>query len=301
MTSESQLLARIYERSRDLASSFGEIVVGPGDDAAVVRAPGGDVLVITTDQLVEGRHYAPETPVDRVARKAIARAISDIAAMGGAPAWGLATGVLPDGYAHGDELCASLARWAEHWRCPLIGGDLAFGSERLVLSVTVIGRMESGHPPVLRSGAKPGDELRLTGPVGASLPSGWHLEFEPRLEQGRAASKAGARVHAMIDLSDGLGRDAGRVARASGVILEIDASAIPLRDPALDWNQACSDGEDYELLMAIAPGPESATAARPHRIGVARACEPGEAPGVYVVDQAGTRHDAAAMGWDHGA
>jgi len=297
MASESELLAGIYERSRDLASSFGEILLGPGDDAAVVRTPRGDTLLLTTDQLVEGRHYDPETPVDLIARKAIARAVSDIAAMGGSPAWSLATGLLPDGYPHGDELCAALAKWATHWGCPLIGGDLAFGPDRLVLSLTVVGAMEQDHQPLLRSGARPGDELRVTGPIGASLESGWHLQFEPRLAAGRAASSAHAGVHAMIDLSDGLGRDAGRVARASRVVLEIDATAIPLRDGARDWRRACADGEDYELLMAVAPDAQA-----PHStpIGLVRARRTGEHPRAVVIDDSGARHDASEMGWNHG-
>ena len=98
---ESDLLQHIARRSADLhglSGAFGEIVTGPGDDCAVVRTAAGDLLLITVDQVVEGRHFAPDMPLDLIARKAVARSVSDIAAMGGVPAWGLATGLLPSGY-----------------------------------------------------------------------------------------------------------------------------------------------------------------------------------------------------------
>lgn len=302
---EGELLEHIYTRSAGLEIPGGEIVVGPGDDCAVVRTPAGGELLITVDQLVEGRHAAPGTPVDLIARKAVARSISDIAAMGGTPCWALATGLLPDGFAEGDELFDALASWARHWGAPLIGGDLASGGRSpedgwvrtpLSLTVTVAGRMEPGVRPLLRRGARPGDAVWVTGPIGGSLDSGRHLRFEPRLEAGRAAAGSG-RVTAAIDLSDGLGLDAGRVARASGVRLELDAGSIPLHADAVSagegWREAIGSGEDHELLFCGVPGPGDTP------IGRARACEPGEAPGVTVIGPDGDRLDAGERGWQH--
>jgi len=290
---ESHLLNLIESRSRGLALAGAELLVGPGDDAAVVRPLGGDRLVLTVDQLVEGRHYEQGTALDLVARKAVARSVSDIAAMGAVPVWAMATGLLPEGYAHGDELFAALHRWANRFGCPLIGGDIAAGPGPMALTVTVCGQMEDGHEPKLRSGAKAGDEIWITGPVGNSLASGWHLNFEPRVNVGRAAS-ALEGVHAMIDLSDGLGRDAGRVGKASGVTLEIEAAKIPLRQGARDWRTAIGDGEDYELLV-VGEGLAGKLEGLIGPIGVMREGE----PGAVVIDETGQRLDVSGLGWDH--
>ena len=315
---ESDLLAHIFHLAGGINAGAGDVVVGPGDDCAVVRTPGGDVLLLTVDQVVEGRHFDPGTPIDLVARKAVARSISDIAAMGGEPAWGLAAGLLPDGFEQGKELTEGLHKWGRHWGCPIVGGDIAFGPGPLSITVTVVGRMGAMEKepelalgarrgePVLRSGARVGDELWVTGQVGGSLESGWHLRFEPRIEAGRVGAASG-RVHAMIDLSDGLGRDAARVGVASGVRLEIEAARLPVSHHARDWAQAVSEGEDHELLMAIHPrhpeieGPPLELAPPLlGPIGVVRACGPGEAPGATIIDPYGKPHDAAGLGWDHG-
>lgn len=108
---ESDLLAHIYHLAGGINAASGDVLVGPGDSFAVVRTPSGDVLLLTVDQVVEGRHFEPATPIDLIARKAIARSISDIAAMGGQPAWGLAGTELSDGYQHRHELSEALHRW----------------------------------------------------------------------------------------------------------------------------------------------------------------------------------------------
>ncbi|MEZ6164121.1 MAG: thiamine-phosphate kinase [Phycisphaerales bacterium] len=188
---ESRLHDHIYARSGSLSLTNGELLVGPGDDCAVLRTPSGDLQLLTVDQLVEGRHFEPGTDLDLIARKAIARSVSDIAAMGGQPAWALATGVLPQGYAHADALFDAMHRWGNHWHCPLVGGDIASHASPdhpLTLTVTVGGTMPLGSMPVLRSGAKPGDLLYVTGQIGGSFESGWHLRFEPRVEVGQWAS-----------------------------------------------------------------------------------------------------------------
>ncbi len=258
------------------------------------------------DQLVEGRHYTPDTDLDLIARKAVARSVSDIAAMGGTPAWAMATGVLPKGFARANELFDALARWAKHWSCPLVGGDIASHSapdHPLTLTVTVAGTVPTGHRPVLRSGARPGDLVWLTGPIGGSFASGRHLSFEPRVEQGLLASRTGSGVTAMIDLSDGLGRDADRIARASGVLIEIDAAAIPLHPdtPAPpNWRAAAAEGEDYELLLTSPTPPTPPTPGIPNilgPIGRVRAAN-NEPPAAFFLDQ-GTAHPAQSLGWDH--
>lgn len=300
---ESELHTHIYARSANLTlGGSNTLATGPGDDSAVVCSPDGSLTLLTVDQLVEGRHFICDTPIDLIARKAIARSVSDIAAMGGVPSWSLATGVLPKDYPHADELFDALSRWAKHWHCPLIGGDIAsHGStdHPLTLSITVGGQMQQGTSPVLRSGAKPGDLVYVSGALGDSFKSNHHLEFEPRLALGQWASAHNA--HAMMDLSDGLGRDAHRVAQASNVRIELDATKLALNPGCANWQQAASEGEDYELLLVLDPATDltTAPAALLGPIGSVCACAANEKPGTTIVDPGGVFHDAQDLGWDH--
>ena len=299
---ESRLHDHIYARSGSLSLTNGELLVGPGDDCAVLSTPSGDLQLLTVDQLVEGRHFEPGTDLDLISRKAITRSVSDIAAMGGQPAWALATGVLPKGYAHADALFDAMHRWGNHWHCPLVGGDIASHASPdhpLTLTVTVGGTMPTGSMPVLRSGARPGDLLYVTGQIGGSFESGWHLRFEPRVEVGQWASRTNA--HAMMDLSDGLGRDAHRIATASGVRIELDATKLPISHRCDDWQQAVSEGEDYELLIALSPDHDIDNCPMQllGPIGRVTACEQDQSPGAIIIDPYGEAHDASSMGWDH--
>ncbi len=313
---ESALLQRIDERSRDLAQAGGPVLVGPGDDCALI-APSAGPLLLTVDQLIEHRHFhgpilgsgrpagGPSgTPVDLVARKAVARSVSDIAAMGGRPRWALATGALAKDFPQplAEELVDALAAWARHWGCPLVGGDLAAldPGQPAVLTVTIGGEPDAARGAVLRSGARPGDEVWLTGALGGSLASGRHLTFEPRVREGAFLAELLAdRLHAMIDLSDGLGRDAGRVARASGVRIALDGPRVPLH--AGLGQSALGDGEDYELLFVVdaraagaVPPVCPATGTPLTRIGRVEAGE-----GCVLLDAQGRLADIRELGWDH--
>lgn len=292
---ESDLLRSIAERSRDLAQQHHAIEVGPGDDCAVVRVEGS--VLLTVDQLVVGRHVDESASVEQIARKAIARSVSDIAAMGGRPTWALATGLLPAGYQHADALFDAMSRWARSWRCPLVGGDIASGPGPLALTVTVAGVPHAVRGPVLRSQARVGDGVYVTGSIGNSFDSGWHIAFEPRIDEGDWLCEAlGDRLGAMIDLSDGLGRDAGRVAEASGVAIEIDGALVPLRAGARDALAAAGEGEDHELLFTArgeVPDRCPATGTPVTRIGSVA-----EGSGcMLLVD--GARMDARELGFDH--
>lgn len=174
-----------------------------------------------------------------------------------------------------------------------------------MLSVSVIGLPHEQRGPVLRSGARAGDSLYVTGLLGGSLDSstglGRHLTFEPRLTEARwLCDIFGDQLRAMMDVSDGLGRDAGRLAKASGVRIEIESAAIPRGRGITDWRRAASDGEDHELLFALAPQarpPAScpATGTPITRIGTLIA-----GSGCFIRTPDGTLIDAAELGWDHG-
>lgn len=300
---ESELLSHILHRSADLHGS-GAIVVGPGDDCAVL-APGGNArLLLTIDQLVESRHYAPGTPIDLIARKAVARSVSDIAAMGGTPRAGLATACLPPGFDRANELFDRMAHWARRYGAPLAGGDIAaFSPERpgpLVLTVTIVGAPHAARGPVLRSEARPGDSVYITGRAGNSFASGRHLSFEPRLAEGAWLCEAlGDRLGAMIDVSDGVGRDAGRLAAMSAAAIELDEAAIPLHADVRDPRAALSDGEDYELLFTArgdVPNACPATGTPITRIGRVTG-----GAGCTILLRDGSRADASTLGWDHAA
>jgi len=306
---ESELLAHIYARSAELRARFPQVVVGPGHDCAAVAAPGGPLL-LKVDQIVSGRHYRPfpATPLDLIARKAVARAVSDIAAAGGSPLAAMAAAALPADFAHANELFDAMSRWAAHFGCPLVGGDIAAlptGQIAAVLSVSVVGSPHPVRGPVLRSGARPGDGIYVTSRLGGSLEKstglGRHLTFEPRLVESRwLCDTLGAGLHAMMDVSDGLGRDGGRLAKASGVRIRIDAGAIPRHEGVPDWRTAAAGGEDYELLFAAAEGAAlpaacPATGTPITRIGTALA-----GTGCVVAD-AGKEIDVSEMGWEHGA
>ena len=124
---EHTLHQHIYERSQELSlGGDAQVLTGPGDDCAVIQSSSGGISLLTVDQLVEDRHFERDTDIDLIARKAIARSVSDIAAMGGVPSWSLGTGVLPKDYPHANELFDAMHKWAQHWNCPLIGGDTAY-------------------------------------------------------------------------------------------------------------------------------------------------------------------------------
>ncbi|MFK7959407.1 MAG: thiamine-monophosphate kinase [Phycisphaerales bacterium] len=286
------------------------VLIPPGDDLAALTTPCGPLLT-GVDQLIDGRHV----DLDRVSaaaagRKAVRRCISDLAAMAARPWATLAAVVLPSdfGSSRTIELFDAVRVDCERLSCPLVGGDIAIhAADRpgpLVLSISVIGHAD-GIAPVRRTGARPGDRLVVTGRLGATLApdgTGHHLEFEPRVEAARElASTLGAELHAMIDLSDGLGRDGAAVARASGVDLNIQASLLPRRGSAT-WREAMSDGEDYELFAAV--GPDVAIPSAVDRIpltviGTVEAVADGQAGPRVRVTADGESHDLTDAGWDH--
>jgi thiamine-monophosphate kinase len=320
---EDDVLRHIADRSRELPREFPRVLVGPGHDSALVNAASSSAgtnapILLKTDQLVEGRHFRaiPATPIDLVARKSIARVVSDIAACGGSPIAALASATLPHGFAHANELFDAMARWAKHWGCPLVGGDIASLASAqagpLVLSVSGVGLPHGTRGMVRRDGARAGDHVYVTGALGGSFDAktgfGRHLTFEPRLtEAAFLCDTLGDRLHAMMDLSDGLGRDAGRLARASGVRLELDAASVPISNDAATsssvpaWERALRDGEDYELLFCVdasAPLLKTcpSTGVAFTRIGRVVAGE-----GCIVRTPDGHTIDASSMGWEHGS
>ncbi len=226
-------------------------VVGPGDDCAVVQGLGNRMmLLLKTDCVAEGIHYLQDDDPARVGWKALCRPLSDIAAMGGEPVHALISVFSPEDrpVAYWKSFYKGLSKAARRFGVGIVGGEMA-RSPCAAISVSMVGRVEAGRL-ITRSGGQPHDVLLVTGTLGGSL-SGRHLDFVPRVAEGRWLSAHGY-ARAMMDLSDGLAKDLPRLASASKCGFRIDPAALP-KTRGCDSNRAMSDGEDYELLMAVTP------------------------------------------------
>lgn len=228
------------------------VIVGPGDDCAIVEtARRGKLGLLKTDCVVEGIHFTRRARAADVGWKAMVRPLSDIAAMSGVPRFALITMVLsPDvTVAWATALNRGLRRAAAEYNVAVVGGETSSTRGPATIAVAIAGEVERGRR-VLRSGGRAGDKLFVTGKLGGSI-RGHHLRFRPRLAEARWLTEH-FRIHAMMDLSDGLGADLPRLAAASAVGYELDQGAVP-RNRGCSVQQAIDDGEDYELLFAIAP------------------------------------------------
>jgi len=226
------------------------------------------------------------------------RNLSDCAAMGCLPAAALAAVALPRGQSldYARELYLGLRESADPFDCLIIGGDTATWDQRLALSVTILG-YSAGVRPVTRAKARPGDGIYVTGPLGGSI-LGRHMDFEPRVHEGRILAQAG--VTAMIDISDGLSRDLRHICRQSGVGALIDASALPVHRDAVKLSiqtgkrpieHALHDGEDHELLFT-APNPP------PLGFRVGEIIEIIEGTSILLSEN-GTNTPLEPLGWEH--
>ena len=244
---------------RQEAPADDRVLVGIGDDAAVVRNRDAATL-LTTDLLVEGVHFdLGKASLADVGWKAMARNISDIAAMGGRSSVAVMSAALPRGFSEEQarELVRGALACAAEFDVRLVGGDVSSTQGPLVLSVALLGDT-AGRPPVLRSGARPGDAILVTGTLGGSI-LGKHLRFRPRQAEGILLGERYS-PHAMIDISDGFARDLHHILEESGVGARVWASQIPISDEArraaresgrAPLDHALGDGEDYELLFTL--------------------------------------------------
>ena len=237
------------------------VIVGAGDDCAIVKMPErGNLQVLKTDCLVENVHFTRKSPAEWVGWKALARPLSDFAAMSAVPQFALVTLIVPSRttLAWVKKLYRGIEKAARAFQVAVVGGETSDITGPAVLSVELAGFVEPKRW-VGRAGGKPNDDLFVTGRLGGSL-RGRHLRFVPRIVEARWLTQ-NFRLHAMMDLSDGLGADLPRLARASRVGFELDEAALPL-NPGCTPQQAICDGEDYELLFAIAPKHSRALIAR---------------------------------------
>jgi len=237
--------------------SSASVMIGIGDDMAQVRMGRGSSVLITTDMLLAGVHFdISRATLDQIGYKAVCVSLSDCAAMAVRPMAVVAAVAIPVSFGDVElkQLHGGLTRATAAFGCSLVGGDITRWkrSGSLALCTTALGRPVVGKP-VMRSGARPGDRICVTGALGGSRRSR-HLEFTPRVAEAvNIACKV--PVHAMIDISDGLSTDLTRLCRHSGVGAVVEAEAIPVSADASDTRDpisaALNDGEDFELLFTL--------------------------------------------------
>ena len=220
-----------------------------GDDCAILPMDETYDMVLTSDPLIENVHFTAEATPEQIGHKAVCRVLSDFAAMGAEPQYLLINVVAPpeQDFQTLEKIYEGVSKVRKRFDVDLVGGDLAQGPT-LELHVFGVGRVPKGTA-LLRSGAKPGDLVYVTGPLGGAQKSGKHLTFEPRLEWGNALRESGV-VTSMMDISDGLATDLRHILKASGVGSMLDGSLIPCNGTL---EEALYDGEDFELLFTVPP------------------------------------------------
>jgi thiamine-monophosphate kinase len=256
---ESELIAHL----KPLLPTNDFVVTGAGDDCAVLELGAPDTQTLfKTDAVVEGIHFTADTEPERVGRKALARCLSDIAAMGGTPTAAVVTLGLPRGFdpERVKALYRGLNRLAAQYQVAVVGGETTTNPGGWLVNVALLGTVPRGRAR-LRSGANVGEALFVTGDLGGSL-AGKHLDFEPRLSEGRWLLEF-AGVSAVMDLSDGLASDLPKLLAASGVPgAEVRKSAVPVSRAAREHARtsdlakppfvaAVTDGEDFELMFTV--------------------------------------------------
>ncbi len=310
----SDEFSRIATYFAPLAGAAGR---GLLDDAAVFAPPAGRELVLTVDQMLEGVHFLPADAPDLIARKLLRRNLSDLAAMGATPLCYLLTTALPAhigadwlaGFAQG------LAQDQEAYGIQLIGGDSSSSLQHISLTVTMIGHVAPGAA-LARNGARPGDEIWVTGTIGdAALglqarlgkladPTGY-LTGRSALPSPRIGLALAGIVNAAIDISDGLLQDLGHMCKGAGLAARIEAALVPASAPAAAHGNGflqarLTDGDDYELLLAVPAEKAAALRAACGALPVTRIGGFAAGPAaVTVVDPAGRPITFANHGWRH--
>ncbi len=285
MSGEFELIDRMLAVLGDATAGAG-VVIGPGDDAAVLQLPPAHQLVVSTDTLVAGRHYPAAALADLVGYRSMAVAVSDLAAMGAAPAWATVSLTSEElTVAWAERYASGVAAAARDFAIAIVGGNVARGPQ----SVTVTAH---GHVPasraISRAGARPGDRVYITGSLGgaglalggADLASCVLAELPPDSPPGRywkprppLAMGVGLRgvASAAIDLSDGLASDLEHLCRASGVACDVDLAGLPVF-PGCEALDAVCGGDDYELAFTAPAERDADVRALAGRVGVPVSC-----------------------------
>jgi thiamine-monophosphate kinase len=307
---EFALIDWIRQRERSQPGHWTKL--GIGDDCAILQPTEGSDLLVTTDMLMDGRHFRLADDGPRaVGFKALAVNLSDIAAMAGIPRAAVVAVALPraGAAAIGQGLYSGISELAERFEVEIVGGDTNAWDGPLVISVTLLGET-SVRGPVRRAGARPGDAILVTGPLGGSLFAGRHLRPQPRIDEALALHRA-AQIHAMIDISDGLSSDLAHILEESGggmgavldesaIPIHADAHAISHHDGTAALDHALDDGEDFELCLVVSADDADRLLAAPpapaqlYRVGTVTGT-----PGMRLRRRDGHETPIKPMGFDH--
>jgi thiamine-monophosphate kinase len=317
---EQEIIERYF---RGLTAARTDVRIGIGDDAAVLQVPAGAELVVSTDTLVAGVHFPPATDPGDIGFKSLAVNLSDIAAMGAAPRWALLALTLPAAESGFLELfCRGLAECAAAHGVALVGGNLARGP--LSVTMQILGTVPAGAA-LLRGGARPGDQIWVTGMLGAAalglaVIEGRHAATGPaiddcvqRLLRPMPRVAAGLALqgvaHGAIDISDGLLTDLQHVLRESRVGARVDLAGLPLPealralpDARARWQYALCGGDDYELCYTAPASAAERAAAAVRATGAAATCIGviTEEPGLrWLLPDGATVDFGAASGYQH--
>lgn len=297
------------------------IQTGIGDDMAVLEI-GGKKILLTCDMLLEGVHFTlegchahagagmrkPKATLEQVGYKTMACSLSDCAAMAALPWCAVVSVALPNSLTMTDaqQLHKGLQQAAQKYNCPIVGGDTTSWDKPLAINVTMLAKA-ANIEPVLRSGAKVGDIIFVTGELGGSL-AGKHLEFTPHVEEARKLAGM-IDLHAMIDISDGLAQDLNHICTESDVSAIINQNDIPItaaaRQSADPLQAALNEGEDFELLFCVnAQDAQKLLAQWPQKSNVKLTCigeiiTLKEEAKILVRDAEGNPNPVTPKGWEH--
>ena len=312
--SEFSLIDRYFRRT---GAGRADVVLGIGDDAALLRVPEGQELVVTVDSLVAGVHFPLDAAPADIGHKALAVNLSDLAAMGATPSWVTLALTLPGAEADWlQAFCAGFFALADRHEVQLVGGDTTHGP--LSITVQAMGLVPAGRA-LRRDGARPGDAILVTGSLGdaalalargAAAPPGLRARLDrplPRIAAGQVLREFASSA---IDISDGLLADLGHIVRASGVGAELWVDELPRSvafhqslDPAqADWHALpLAGGDDYELCVTLAPEQLAAARARLAELDlpltqVGQICH---GQGIHCRHGDGRAYMPTATGYDH--
>lgn len=298
-----------------------DVVVGVGDDAAVIACPAGMQLVVTSDTLVEGVHFFPDSDPVALGHKALAVNLSDLAAMGATPVCFTLALALPRADSNWlERLCEGIYGLARRYDVQLVGGDTVRGP--LALTITAHGWVPQGQA-ILRSGARAGDRVYVTGELGdagialreeqrlLTLSQADSAVVTERLTRPMPRVEAGVAMRGIansaIDISDGLVGDLGHILERSGVGARIELNRLPISNvyrallPTLGWDVALANGDDYELCFTVPAAHTDALNAATARFGCAITCigEIVARDGLQIIDASGKPYTAKATAHDH--
>jgi len=242
---EFNLINRI-SKSVKLSSN---VIKGIGDDAAVIKHTKNSCLLFSCDMLLEGRHFKRKSGGYLIGKKALSVNVSDIAAMGGLPEYCVVSLGVPGSLQakYVDDIYKGIKAAARKFKIDLVGGD-TIRSKKIIIDIAVLGKVERENL-ALRSGAKKGDWIFVTGSLGGSLKAR-HLNFTPRLKEARFLVN-NFKVNAMIDVSDGLLADLGHILEESKKGADVYERCVPVSKDAKDFDSAVRDGEDFELVFTV--------------------------------------------------